>query len=126
MAMSLQDLLAEEGFKSGSSKRMTRASSGPAKSRIPSHTLRDEQKAGALTRLKKTERAYSDTHRYDRRVESPMTDRVKSRRSVDVLKREKLDTRERHIRRGSQDTRDVTRYSNDSSHQFSLDEIVEV
>ncbi|GJR41921.1 putative E3 ubiquitin-protein ligase LIN isoform X1 [Tanacetum coccineum] len=126
MAMSLQDLLAEEGFKSGSSKRMTRASSGPATSRIPSHTLRDEHKAGALTRLKKTERAYSDTRRYDMRVESPMTDRVKSRRSVDVLKREKLDTRERHIRRGSQDTRDVTRYSHDSSHQFSLDEIVEV
>ncbi|GKG18885.1 hypothetical protein Tco_0375984, partial [Tanacetum coccineum] len=61
-------------------------------SRIPSHTLRDEHKAGALTRLKKTERAYSDTRRYDMRVESPMTDRVKSRRSVDVLKREKLDT----------------------------------
>ncbi|XP_042755317.1 putative E3 ubiquitin-protein ligase LIN isoform X1 [Lactuca sativa] len=126
MAMSLEDLLTEEGFKSSSSKRMTRASSGPVTS-IPTHPLR-----GPSTRLRKTERAYSDTRRYDMRVESPLTDKLKSRRSVDVLKREKLDrgsrneTRERHIRRGSQDTRDVPRYSIDSSQPFSLDEIVEV
>lgn len=130
MAMSLEDLLAEEGFKSGSSKRMTRASSGPVTSRIPSHPFRDEHKFGALTRLKKTERAYSDNRRYDKSVES--TDKLRGRRSVDVIKKEKLDigprneTRERHMRRGSQDIPDVTRHSIDSSLNFSPDEIVEV
>ncbi|KAJ9540507.1 hypothetical protein OSB04_027013 [Centaurea solstitialis] len=133
MAMSLEDLLAEEGFKGSSSRRMTRASSGPSTRRIPSHPLRDEHNFGAATRLRKTERAYSDARRYDLRVESPTTDRVKSRRSVDIFKREKLDrgarneTMERHVRRGSQDTRDGTGYSIDSSSQIiSVDEIVEV
>lgn len=130
MAMSLEDLLTEEGFKSSSSKRMTRASSGPVM-KIPTHPLRDEHKFGP-NRLRKTERAYSDARRYDKRVESPLTDKVKARRSVDVLKREKLDrgsrneNRERHIRRASQDTREVPGYSIDSSLQFSKDEIVEV
>ncbi|KVI09418.1 Armadillo-like helical [Cynara cardunculus var. scolymus] len=132
MAMSLEDLLAEEGFKGSSSKRMTRASSGPSTRRIPSYPARDEHKSGAATRLRKTDRAYSDARRYDLRVESPITDRVKNRRSLDILKMEKLDRgarnepKERHIRRGSQDTRDVTGYSVDSSQQISIDEIVEV
>ncbi|KAJ0469943.1 putative U box domain, armadillo-like helical, Zinc finger, RING/FYVE/PHD-type [Helianthus annuus] len=108
MAMSLEDLLAEEGFKSGSAKRMTRASSG-ASTRIPPHPLRDEHKFGIPSRLRKTERAYSDTHRYDMRAESPETDKVMRRRSVEVLKRGKMN-----------------RYSAEASQQFSSDEIVEV
>ncbi|KAI7746232.1 hypothetical protein M8C21_017697 [Ambrosia artemisiifolia] len=109
MAMSLEDLLAEEGFKSGSSKRMTRASSGASRTRVPPHPLRDEHKFGVPSRLRKTERAYSDTHKYDMRAESPKSDKVMGRRSVDVLKRGKMD-----------------RYSVESSQQFSPDEIVEV
>ncbi|KAD7479749.1 hypothetical protein E3N88_02885 [Mikania micrantha] len=109
MAMSLEDLLAEEGFKSSRSKRMSRASSGASIARIPPHPLRDEHKPGIPTRLRKTERAYSDTRRYDLRAESSKTDKVMGRRSVDTLKREKLD-----------------RYSIESSQQFFPDEIIEV
>ncbi|KAL4576873.1 hypothetical protein LXL04_012973 [Taraxacum kok-saghyz] len=129
MAMSLEDLLTEEGFKSStSSRRMTRASSGLVRT-IPTHPIRDEHKSGIPTRLRKTERAYSDTRRYDKRVESPLTDKIKGRRSVDVIKRDKLDrvsSKERHVRRASQDAHNVPGYSIDSSQPFSLDEIVEV
>ncbi|XP_076897430.1 putative E3 ubiquitin-protein ligase LIN [Bidens hawaiensis] len=109
MAMSLEDLLAEEGFKTGSSKRMTRASSGALTTRIPPQPFRDERKSGIPSRLRKTERAHSDTIRYDMRAESPKRDKAMGRRSLDVLKRERLD-----------------KYSNESSQQFSHDEIVEV
>ncbi|XP_076895265.1 putative E3 ubiquitin-protein ligase LIN [Bidens hawaiensis] len=109
MAMSLEDLLAEEGFKTGSSKRMTRASSGALTARMPPHPFRDERKSSIPSRLRKTERAYSDTSRYDMRGESPKPEKLKARRSLDVLKRERLD-----------------KYSNESSQQFSHDEIVEV
>lgn len=120
--MSLEDLLAEEGFKSSSSKRMNRISSGPPTTKIPSHRLQDEHKFGVPTRLRKTERAYSDTRRYDVRDESPITDRFNGRRSVDVIKREKLDRRTRNETR----ERHRTQYSIDSSQQFSFGEIVEV
>ncbi|KAJ9549220.1 hypothetical protein OSB04_021763 [Centaurea solstitialis] len=135
MAMSLEDLLEEEGFKGRRSKTISRASSGFISARIPTYPARNELKPGASVRLKKTERAYSDANRYDLSVESTLTDRgkgrrsvdVAGRRSVDVAKREKNvrrstnDTRERHNRSGSQDIGS----SIETSKQFSFDEIVE-
>ncbi|KAI3793713.1 hypothetical protein L1987_36334 [Smallanthus sonchifolius] len=88
---------------------MSRASSGPSTTTLPPHPLRDEHKLGIPTCLRKTERAYSDTRRYDLRAESPKADKVMGRRSVDALKRGKLD-----------------RYSVESSQQFSPGEIIEV
>ncbi|GJV90710.1 zinc finger, RING/FYVE/PHD-type, armadillo-type fold protein [Tanacetum coccineum] len=119
MAMSLEDLLVDEGFKGRKSKTITRASTGILSKRIPIYPTRDENKVG---RVRKTERAYSDANRYDLSAESPMSDRVKGRRSIDVVGRVKNDTRERHVRRSSEDMQGVR--STESSKQSSIDGIV--
>ncbi|PWA86759.1 zinc finger, RING/FYVE/PHD-type, Armadillo-type fold protein [Artemisia annua] len=119
MAMSLEDLLVDEGFKGRKSKTITRASTGILPKRIPIYPTRDENKVG---RVRKTERAYSDANRYDLSAESPVSDRVKGRRSIDVVGRLKSDTRERHARRSSEDMQGVR--SIESSKQSSIDGIV--
>ncbi|GJU46169.1 zinc finger, RING/FYVE/PHD-type, armadillo-type fold protein [Tanacetum coccineum] len=85
MAMSLEDLLVDEGFKGRKSKTITRASTGI-------------------------------------RAESPVSDRVKGRRSIDVVGRLKNDARERHVRSSSEDMQGVR--SMESSKQSSIDGIV--
>ncbi|GJW42862.1 zinc finger, RING/FYVE/PHD-type, armadillo-type fold protein [Tanacetum coccineum] len=118
MAMSLEDLLVDEGFKGRKSKTITRASTGILSKRIPIYPTCDENKVG----VRKTERAYSDANRYDLSAESPVSDRVKGRRSIDVVGRLKNDARERHVRRSSEDMQSVR--SMESSKQSSIDGIV--
>ncbi|GKC35917.1 hypothetical protein Tco_1048301, partial [Tanacetum coccineum] len=88
MAMSLEDLLVDEGFKGRKSKTITRASTGILSKRIPIYPTRDENKVG---RVRKTVRAYSDANRYDLSAESPMSDRVKGCRSMESSKQSSID-----------------------------------
>nr|XP_043611866.1 putative E3 ubiquitin-protein ligase LIN-2 [Erigeron canadensis] len=135
--MSLEDLLADEGFKTfkgRKSRTISRASTGIVSKRIPVYPPRDEHKQGSSVRLRKTERAYSDVNRYDMSVKSPLTDLVKGRRSLDVFKREKLvkrstnGTNGKHIRSRSQeihvDIETSTELSKPSSvGELALDEL---
>lgn len=121
MAMSLEDLLVDEGFKGRKSKTISRALSGIVSKRIPVYPTRDDKKVSGSVRLKKTERAYSDVNRYDSSVESPLTDKTKGRRSINVVRRDKSfsrstnENRERHVRRSSEDLQGVTRSSRSST-----------
>ncbi|XP_071691176.1 putative E3 ubiquitin-protein ligase LIN [Rutidosis leptorrhynchoides] len=128
MAMSLEDLLADESFKGRKSRTISRASTGIVSKRIPIYPMRDEGKTSALVRVKKTERAYSDANRYDSSLESPLIDKVKGRRSLDIVKKEKnvkrsvSDTKEKHIRRHSHDLQVVTDSIIELSKQSSVGE----
>ncbi|KAM7528857.1 hypothetical protein LguiB_032267 [Lonicera macranthoides] len=102
MAMSLEDLLAKEGFRGRRLKSTHRASFGSEPS---SHALRGQHKsASSSSGLKKTERTKSDVvPRYGFSGEFPPSDRVNSRRR-EKLDRKSKDTREKLDGRDSRDT----------------------
>uniref|UniRef100_A0A5B6ZW80 RING-type E3 ubiquitin transferase n=1 Tax=Davidia involucrata TaxID=16924 RepID=A0A5B6ZW80_DAVIN len=130
MAASLEELLAEEGFRGRRSKMLLRASSGSKPVSMPLYPFRDQHKSGSSSGAKKrTERTTSDVPLYSLRGESPMSDRVGLRPRDNLIRSEKLDRglkkeiREKLDRRGSKDLQDV---SVDSMEDLVDNEIVEV
>ncbi|THG16590.1 putative E3 ubiquitin-protein ligase LIN [Camellia sinensis] len=129
MAMSLEELLAEEGFTGRRSKMSARTSFRSEAASMPHYSNRYQDKSSSSSRVKKTERAKSDLPRYGLRDELPTSDRLKGRRPRDnLITREKSDkglkkeTREKFERVSN----DFNRISFDSSKDFQGSEIVEI
>ncbi|KAK2977671.1 hypothetical protein RJ640_015668 [Escallonia rubra] len=125
MATSLEDLLAEEGFRGRRVKTVGRASFGSQAESMPRYSCRDQHKSGSSSGVRKTERAQSDKHMYDLRGESPTNNRVKDRKPKDnYIRREKMDrgskkeNRDKLDRRNSQELLDVYRSSVELSKGF--------
>ncbi|KAL7174625.1 hypothetical protein ACSBR2_033797 [Camellia fascicularis] len=129
MAMSLEELLAEEGFTGRRSKMSARTSFRSEAASMPHYSNRYQDKSSSSSRVKKTERAKSDLPWYGLRDELPTSDRLKGRRPRDnLITREKSDkglkkeTREKFERVSN----DFNRICFDSSKDFQGSEIVEI
>lgn len=97
MAMSLEELLAEEGFNRGRPKLIPRNSFGSGTKSMPLYQDHHRHKPGSSSASRKTERTKSDMPHY-LRGEFPTNDKVKVRKPRDNLVR--LDD---HVRRSSRD-----------------------
>lgn len=90
MAMSLEDLLAKEGFKSRKVKSISRTSTSSEPSSRPLYSDYDQNKSGLLngiTRVRRTEKTKSD-------ISQLQSDKIKDMREVprdDLFRREVLD-----------------------------------
>ncbi|KAF8395916.1 hypothetical protein HHK36_019871 [Tetracentron sinense] len=118
MASSLEELLAEEGFKERKMKTKSRASFGSKAVSMPLYLVHDYNQLGSASGVKiKTERTRSDLSRQKSRSEFPSSERVRSRRPKDTaigserlvegLKKEFKET-ERFEGRYSNDVHEVT------------------
>ncbi|PSR86869.1 E3 ubiquitin-protein like [Actinidia chinensis var. chinensis] len=132
MAMSLEELLAKEGFKGRRSKMLARASFASEGTSVPHYAYQDRRKSISSSGVKKPERTQSDIPWHGSRDELPKSDRTKGRRLRDNLTRNEIldkefkkDTREK-IERVSNDYYDFNRFSFASSKDFRDNEIVEV
>lgn len=128
MAMSLEDLLAKEGFKSRRPKTMARASISSEPDARPVYPLRDQNKSGPSTGVRRTERTKSDVPRYQMQT----SDRSKGTRPRDNLvrrempdERSKKETRMKLDRRSSLDFWDGKRVGIRSSKDLPDNEIVD-
>lgn len=124
MEMTLEELLANDGFKRTASNLFWRAPFGSFASSVPHSTHRDLHKSGPFSDVRKTERTKSDLQRYSWKDESPPCDRTRGRRPRDNLRlREKLDrelkkeTREQFGR----DSNDLNEFNSRSSRDSSED-----
>ncbi|XP_052184540.1 putative E3 ubiquitin-protein ligase LIN-2 isoform X2 [Diospyros lotus] len=132
MAMSLEELLAEEGFREGRSKVLERASSSGSRAvSMPLYPYRDRHKSGSSSGVKRTDRIKSDIPRHGLRNELPSTDKSKGRISLDIIRRQKIDRglkekTEEKFERVSNNPLDVKHTAADSPQDFLFDEIVEV
>lgn len=127
--MTLEELLANEGFKRTRSTISTGASFGSPAASVPNSTYREQHKSGSFSDVRKTERTNSDLSRYRLRDELPANDGTNGRRPRYNLRlRDKLDreTREQG-ERDSSDLYDINNRSNrDSADDFPVNEIIEV
>ncbi|CAK9180682.1 unnamed protein product [Ilex paraguariensis] len=119
MATSLEELLAEEGFRGRRSKTMARASAVS----MPLYPFRDEHKAGSPSGVKRTERTRSDIHWYDLPPKLQTSDTLNARRPRDNLsRREKSD---RGSKNGMREKLERKSSSIDSLEDFSGSNIIE-
>lgn len=109
MAMSLEELLAEEGFNRGRPKMIARNSFGSGTKSMPLYQDHHRYKPGSSSvAVRKTERTKSDMPHYFR-GEFPTNDKVRDRKPRDNLVR--LDTESIKERKSSRDPRHVKKSS---------------
>ncbi|KAL3828143.1 hypothetical protein ACJIZ3_016945 [Penstemon smallii] len=121
MAMSLEDLLSEEGFKRRKAKMMPRTSFGSEGRGMHLNTQRGKNESSSLLPVKTTERTKSDIPRYNSKGEFSTSNSYKGTKPRDSLISLK---NERKSRKDSWD--DPKRFSISSSKDFQGSEIVEV
>lgn len=133
MAMSLEDLLAEEGFKRTKSKLNPRPSFASEGGRsMPPYRQRDKHDSGPLPAVRRTERTRSDIPRYDSRREfETRRSSPGSKQRENLIKIEsgfEKGTSSKHERRGHGDSWDGKRFSigSEITEVVKSDEIVEV
>ncbi|KAL0389396.1 UNVERIFIED_CONTAM: putative E3 ubiquitin-protein ligase LIN [Sesamum calycinum] len=129
MAMSLEDLLAEEGFKRRKAKIKPRTSFASEGRGVPSY--RGNHESGTL--LKRTDRTRSDIPLYDPKGEFSISSSFTGRKPRDnLMSRGKIDmeyekrTSRNHERRGRRDSWDAKRFSIGPSEDLLGSEITEV
>ncbi|KAH7849018.1 hypothetical protein Vadar_011809 [Vaccinium darrowii] len=115
MAMTLEELLANEGFKRTASNVFRRAPFGPLAMSAPLSFYRDPHKSGFFSDVRKTERTKSDLPRYTLEDESPTSVRTSGRRLMRLYRELKTETREQVGR----DSNDLNEFSNRSSRDSS-------
>ncbi|PIN00464.1 hypothetical protein CDL12_27034 [Handroanthus impetiginosus] len=131
MAMSLEDLLAEEGFKRRKAKikpRTSFASEGRRSTSLYAH----QHEPGSLLAVKRTERTQSDIPRHDSEGEFSVSSSLRGRKPRDnLIRRAKLDSESvtrasvKHERTGHRDSWDARRFSIGSSQDLRGSEITE-
>lgn len=123
--MTLEELLAREGFKRLRSKISMGSSFGSLAASVPNSTYQ-EHKSGSLLDVRKTERRKNDLSRNGLRDELATSDRTNGRRpSYNLRLRDKLDRETRE--QGERDLYDINNSaSSDSAEDFPFNEIVEV
>ncbi|KAI3449899.1 hypothetical protein Pfo_006564 [Paulownia fortunei] len=133
MAMSLEDLLAEEGFTRRKAKIKPRTSFASEGRSMPLYMQRDKHESGSLLAVKRTERTRSDIPRYKSRGEFSTSSSFTVRKPRDNLSRRgKLDwesekrTSVKYENRGHRDSWDAKRFSIGSSEDLRGSEITEV
>ncbi|XP_071909421.1 putative E3 ubiquitin-protein ligase LIN-1 isoform X1 [Coffea arabica] len=126
MATSLEELLAEEGFRRHKAKMMPRASFGLEAIGMPFYPLDDRHKPGP-SGVRKTQRTRSDIPRYHFRGEFLADDELGDQKSRDIHVRQDKGSKKgkgpKHERRGSQELRHVKKFSNGSSDDLPGSEI---
>lgn len=132
---SLEELLAEDGFKGRRLGTSSRSSfRDEARRSMPLYPFREQNKtASSSSNRVKTDRARSDLSQYTLRSESPSIGSLTGRRPRDnLIRREKVDSgsmkeyRERHAGRCSLDVQEGRRSNAHSLEDFHGNEIVEV
>ncbi|KAL3519153.1 hypothetical protein ACH5RR_021742 [Cinchona calisaya] len=127
--MSLEELLAEDGFRRSKSKMMPRASFGLEATSMPLYPLNDRHRPGS-SGVRKTERTKSDIPRYNARGEFPTDHNVNSKMSRDnVVRQDKGSKKEnglKHERRSSQELSHVKKFSIGSSDGLADSEIISI
>ncbi|KAH6767717.1 hypothetical protein C2S52_018700 [Perilla frutescens var. hirtella] len=132
MAMSLEDLLAEEGFKRRKAKMKARASFASERRSVPLYMEQDRRESGSLLAVRRTERTRSDIPHYDSKADFSTSSSFSGRKPRDNLSRRgKMDSEpDKGIvvknRRGHRDSLDAKNFSIDSSENFRGSEITEV
>ncbi|KAK6164245.1 hypothetical protein DH2020_001109 [Rehmannia glutinosa] len=118
MAMSLEDLLAEEGFKRRKAKIKPRASFASDGRSMTLYTQRDKHESGSSMSVRRTERTRSDIPRYDSKGEFSTNSSFSGRKPRDNISRSgKIEIR---------DSWDDKRFSIGSSQDLRGSEITEV
>lgn len=124
--MSLEELLAEEGFKRRKSKTKPQALFGSESRSMPLYPLHDRRKTDS-SGVRKTERTRSDIPHYHFRGEFPTEDKVNGKKPKDNLVRQdkgsKKEKRLKIERRGSQELRHAKKFSIGSSEDLVGSEI---
>ncbi|XP_073269897.1 putative E3 ubiquitin-protein ligase LIN-1 isoform X2 [Primulina huaijiensis] len=132
MAMSLEDLLAEEGFHRTKSKIVSRTSY--TSERRPSMPLRVRHESSSSLTVKKVERSRSEIPRYSSKGEASTSDSFNGRRPRDTfIRRVKIESESetwkndvKLKRRGHQDSWDGARFNVRTSADSQVSEITEV
>ncbi|XP_073024909.1 putative E3 ubiquitin-protein ligase LIN-1 isoform X2 [Primulina eburnea] len=132
MAMSLEDLLAEEGFHRRKSEIVSRTSY--TSEGRPSVPLRVRHESSSSLTVKKVERSRSEIPRYSSKGEASTSDSFNGRRPRDTfIRRAKIESESeawkndvRLKRRGHQDSWDGARFSDRTSADSQVSEITEV
>lgn len=133
MAMSLEDLLAEEGFKRRKAKMKARASFASERTSVPLYMEQDRHESGSFLAVRRTERTRSDIPRYDSKADFSTSSSFAGRKPRSRLSRRgKMDQEPdkgiavNNERKGHQDSLDVKRFSIGSSEDLQGSEITEV
>lgn len=133
MAMSLEDLLAEEGFKRRKAKMKARASFASERTSVPLYMEQDRHESGSLLAVRRTERTRSDIPRYDSKAEFSTSSSFAGRKPrTGLSRRGKMDQEPdkgntvNNERRGHRNSLDVKRFSIGSSEDLQGSEITEV
>ncbi|KAG8389078.1 hypothetical protein BUALT_Bualt02G0191800 [Buddleja alternifolia] len=133
MAMSLEDLLAEEGFKRRKAKITSRLSSASEGRSMARYTQPTKHHSGPLMAVKRTERTRSDIPRHNSKGEFSTSSSFTGRKPRDNLIRTgKIDMESlkesslKHERKGRQDSLDGKRFNVGSYEDFRGSEITEV
>lgn len=133
MAMSLEDLLAEEGFHRRKSKIVSRTSY--TSEGRPSVPVRGRHEASSSLTVKKVERSRSEIPRYSSKGEASTSNSFNGRKPRDTfIRREKKidsesETRKNDVkvkRRGHQDLWDGARFNVRASADSQVSEIIEL